>query len=76
MFKEYITAGHQTANPANQAKTGVNLMNVVTYIRTPGQNYVQLIGTGLNTQVHMTDAEFEEFKINLKTAMRLKSAYE
>lgn len=76
MFKEYTQAGHQ-AQPLNQqSKTGVDLTSITSYIRSPSNGYLSLVGHGLNVQVHMTEAEFEEFKVNLKTANRLKRAYE
>jgi len=77
MFKEYTQAGHQSEAENRQNKVGVDLMTITSYIlQLNNYGYVTLIGHGLNTVVYMTEAEFEEFKVNLKTANRLKRVYE
>jgi hypothetical protein len=76
MFKEYIVAGHQTAFPNQQNRVGVDLMGITYYVRQTNNSYVQLVGSGINVNVHMTEAEYEEFKTNLKTANRLKRGWE
>jgi len=77
MFKEYLRAGHQVQPASNQGRVGIDLMQVVGYIHTPTTGYVTFYCTGLNSlQVHMTQAEFDEFKTNLRTANRLKRGYE
>ena len=76
MFKEYVYAGHQTQPAAQQNRFGCDLMKITSYTRQPANNYVTLTGQGFNCQVHMTQAEFDEFLINLKTANRLRAAFE
>lgn len=76
MFKQYVMAGHQNNAIGSQALVGVDLMTITSYTRTPAQLYTHLIGPGLNTQVYMTQTDFEEFCTNLKTANRLKRVYE
>jgi hypothetical protein len=76
MFKQYVQAGHQSQPLAQQNSIGVDLTTITAYIRTPANSYTQLLGPGLNSQVHMTLSEFEEFLTNLKTANRLKRVYE
>lgn len=76
MFKEYTAAGSQSVPIAQQNRTSVDLMAVTSYTRSPSNNYITMHCNGTNIQVFMTEAEFEEFKINIKTANRLKRGYE
>jgi len=78
MFKEYTYNGHQSQPSAQQSKIGVDLTLVAAFVRTPGTGVVSLyLATGASIPAcNMTEAEFEEFKVNLKTANRLKRAYE
>jgi hypothetical protein len=76
MFKEYIQAGHQNQPVETRSTVAVDLMAVTSYWRVPQNSYTYLYTGNINNQVHMTAAEFEEFKVNLKTANRLKRGYE
>lgn len=77
MFKDYIYFGHQTAAVSSQLRIGVDLTQVTAWHRNPGQNSVTVfMRPSASHVVYMTQAEFDEFLVNLKTANRLKKAYE
>ena len=77
MFKQYIRAGDQSQPEANRGVIGIDLMTLVAYVRVPLSGYVTLYVPGSSGyNVFMTPAEFDEFQTNVKTANRLKRAYE
>lgn len=78
MFQDYIQAGHQGASTSTQTRVGIDLMQVNAWQRQPQQLYTILYVGRNNTQfqVYMSNAEFDEFLTKLKTANRLKKAYE
>lgn len=75
MFKEYVYWGQQANPESSQSKVGIDLMAITGYLRNPTNNSIAIYGAGGHT-VHMTQAEFDEFKTQLKTANRLKRVYE
>jgi len=76
MFKEYIYLGHQTAPENQQIKVFVNLMTVYSFWRNPANGAVRIMGPGLGFDLYMTETQYDEFKLNMKTAARLKHSYE
>jgi hypothetical protein len=76
MFKEYILANQNGIPAAQQMKYGIDLMKIITYTRDPINNRTTITGNGVSASLTMTPDEHETFLTNLKTANRLKSAYE
>lgn len=76
MFKEYLVWGHQTQPAAQQSRYGIDLMSVTAYTKVPDGRINIRVGMALSYDVHMTEPEFEQFTVNLKTAHRLKKAYD
>lgn len=77
MFREYTDFNTRGNAVTSQARVGVDLTSVTGYWRDPGSGRVQLrFGGNGSYDAYMTQAEFDEFTVNLKTATRLKKAYE
>jgi hypothetical protein len=76
MFKEYILFADSTVAVSAQRKIGIDLTTLVSYTRSQSTNSTHLNGPAINVTVLMSNDQFDEFKINLKTAHRLKCAYE
>lgn len=78
MLKDYISMNHQTLPAEQRVILTVDLVSITSYVRNPTQLsttvYVNNLSNGYT--VYMTQADFDEFKLQVKIANRLKRAYE